>query len=76
MEVCKNDQDHETKGSQRNMHIIVIAKRAIAIRAFPRSRRKSFFHAIFAENVPAGLYSSVLEVPAAYRTKSERLQSS
>lgn len=56
--------------SQRDMHIIIIAKGAVAIWALPRSGRKSLFHAFSAKDVSACLDCCVLEISATYGAKS------
>ena len=47
------------------MHMVILPKRLVAIRAFPRSRGSPLLDAFFAEDVPAGFDGGVLEVDAA-----------
>lgn len=55
------------------MHVVVISEGLVAIRTFARSRCEAFLDAVFAENMPARLYSSVFEIPATHSAKCKGL---
>jgi hypothetical protein len=72
----RGPKSSKAQKSERDMHVVVIAKRAIAIRAFAGPRSEPFFDAVFAENMTASLDRGVFEIPAAYCAKGKSLHAS
>ena len=50
--------------SERDVHIVVISKRPIAVRTLARTRGQAFFNTVFAEDMAASLDRCVLKVLA------------